>query len=571
MGSGLCMGLVQLPLQTEQQRMEMQQIRLPRLHIAPLETTRAERVRLTQRGHRYRLEMEEAKGEEDQVRFAILSVVEELDRLLGFGSSFFFDPEAYGQYNRGERTAAHLNSASHAPPFPQAREYAERVFKLCKLHQINNPKDKSMERAFLQHVREQVAAQADMQPHQIVLCRNTTEAARIAALVSGILTTHHIQRDILFTDDVHISVLLHLLLNEDPGNANCKDRYSSWPTYYARRGQRYNPFETKLGKGEFGMFRVKGRSLEEIKQELDTMLNDWVSTRCIGMIVLPHVLRATGEILPIKEICDHIRRKFAHHYGYRLGQFQEDQPFILIDGAQAEGTVPGFTLHLKQSAKDTEGIDCDAYMSSPHKTGHGDVLGLLYLRDRQKKDWTLHQPGDTTIPTSSGLRKTFAHVRAEQEDGLIPPSTAVILDGMFDPSSGILPNVPDRLDCGDCAGYLAAQHEIILRESRFGDAYTCIHRARLKELFRHELRAQARQKGVKVVLPRSPLPESPFIQSVDLPGQDGRQIAEAIAGDTFVSWIGESACIRASFGLTNTEADVRAAAERIVMACKQAR
>jgi len=562
MGSfSLGMGQVPRQKQLQKQTMELQEIRLPDLDIPPFQTTPEESARLIQRDHLYEIEIGRAKARSDQVSFAILGVVRALDKLLGFGSSYFFDPEAYARYSKGESHATHLNSASHAPPFPEAKQYAENIYDHERFGSISS----STRRAFLQHVREQVAGHMDLRPHQIVLCRNTTEAARIAALVSGVLTTGDIQREILFTDGVHISVLLNLLLDDDPGNADRRDRFSSWPTYYARRGQKYDPQKTKLGKGEFGMFSVKRQTLEQIKQELDECLDRYLDARDIGLIVIPHVLRETGAVLPIKEICDHIRKKYAFHHTYHLDCHQ---PFILVDGAQAEGTVPGFTLRFKEKAEDIESIDCDGYISSPHKTLHSDVLGLLYLRDYSELDGVNCRPG--SMPMRSRLKMTLAHIKYLRDHDHLPPNRAVILDGMFDPSLGIKPNVRDHLDCADAAGYLAAQRGIIERENLEGEGYTCAHRARLKALFRHELREECRKHDVRIVLPRSPFPESPFIQSIRFPEVDGRKVVESLHDDVLWSWIGEEGSARVSFGLTNTEQEVRRAAWRIVEAGKRA-
>ncbi|MFA5799344.1 MAG: hypothetical protein WC840_00100 [Candidatus Peribacteraceae bacterium] len=71
-------------------------------------------------------------------------------------------------------------------------------------------------------------------------------------------------------------------------------------------------------------------------------------------------------------------------------------------------------------------------------------------------------------------------------------------------------------------------------------------------------------------MPRSPFPESPFIQSIRFPEADGRKVVESLHDDVLWSWIGEEGSARVSFGLTNTERDVRYAAWRIVEAGKRA-
>lgn len=548
-------------LQIPSQRLELKQLELPALDIPTRHRTLDEDVRLHERDHWFDLQMDGAEADEDQVRFAVLGVVRTLDELLNFGDSFFFEPVAYDRYCNGELDALHLNAASHASPFPEVRRYAERIHQLFECKGAMRPMTREVRSAFLQHVRCQIAADKNLEPHQVVLCRNTTEAARIAAVISNVFTTSDIQREILCTDGIHISVLLHLLLNDDPGNADRKDRFSSWPEYYARRGQQYDPFQTKLGKGEFGMFSVRGQTLEDIKQELDGLLDRYDDARSIGLIVLPHVLRETGAILPIKELCDHIRGKFAFHHKYHLCT---KQPFILIDGAQAEGVVPGFRLRFREREDDAEGLDCDGYIASPHKTLHSNVLGLLYLRDLPEFDHDRSTGGKRVMRSS--LKGSIArHLQSLQDMRDLPPSVAVILDGMFDPSLGIRANVRDHLDCADAAGYLAAQRVILEREGR-EPGYTCAHRARLKSIFRDELEQASRRKGTPVIFPEELFPESPFIQSVGFPDADGKAILQSLAHTVFGSWVGEIGMGRFSFGLRNTADEVREAARHIIAA-----
>lgn len=542
-------------------RTEMQQIPLPTLSVSRCDTSPGEQAHLIHREQWYLIEMQKAAEQKDHVSYGVLSVVLELDRLLHFGGSYFFDPAAYERYCQGALDATHLNSPSYAPVLPEAKSCSEEMFERFR------GTDGQERREALQRIREEIAGRYQMDPHQVVLCRNATEAARIGALFSGVLTTGNVQREELFTDGVHISVLLHSLLNEDPGNAKRTDRFASWPTYYARRGQRYDPFETKLGKGEFGMFSVQGKSLPEILTELDRLLDNHFKAGKIGLIVLPFVMRETGAILPVRQICDHIRKKYWEMPLERGTQ----QPFIMIDCAQAHGTVPGFTPRFKENRLDSDprGIDCDAFVFSLQKTDHSGGPGLLLLRKEQERMVGRSIPG--YAPMHDILHSRAEIIQGLRENDNLPPSTAVILDGMFDPALKITPNVPDWLEPADSAGFLASQQWIDRQKQQYGPDWTIAHRTGLNAVLLEILEEESRKQDVSYEIPQTPFSTSPFIQAVRFPGIDGRSVVQTIGSDTFMSWISEQEVVRLGVGLTTTAEDIRRGVKRLLAQCRDQR
>jgi selenocysteine lyase/cysteine desulfurase len=80
-------------------------------------------------------------------------------------------------------------------------------------------------------------------------------------------------------------------------------------------------------------------------------------TKQTRVIVISHVFWATGNIIPIEIVC-----KRAHEQGI----------FVLVDGAQAVGSIP---VNVKE-------LDVDFYSFPAHKWLHGpEGIGVLYIKD----------------------------------------------------------------------------------------------------------------------------------------------------------------------------------------------
>ena len=100
-------------------------------------------------------------------------------------------------------------------------------------------------------------------------------------------------------------------------------------------------------------------------QEIVSLYEDQITPKT-KMIMICHMINITGQILPVRKICD-----MAHKYGVE----------VLVDGAHCIG-------HIKV---DIPSLDCDYYGSSLHKwlaTPLG--AGLLYVRKEHiSKIWPL--------------------------------------------------------------------------------------------------------------------------------------------------------------------------------------
>ena len=106
------------------------------------------------------------------------------------------------------------------------------------------------------------------------------------------------------------------------------------------------------------------------------------------MILLCHITNLTGQIFPLKEICQMARNKGIE---------------VVIDGAHAFG-------HFEFKQKD---LDCDIYGANLHKWMMAPIgTGFLYVKkDKIKKIWPLFPAAD---PQGDDIRK-FEHLGTQPE------------------------------------------------------------------------------------------------------------------------------------------------------------
>lgn len=104
------------------------------------------------------------------------------------------------------------------------------------------------------------------------------------------------------------------------------------------------------------------------------------------LIMICHMINITGQILPVRKICD-----MAHRHGVE----------VLVDGAHCVGHIP----------VDMEALDCDYYGSSLHKWLSSPLgAGMLYVRrEHIPKIWPLLAEHDREPDDISRLNHTGTH------------------------------------------------------------------------------------------------------------------------------------------------------------------
>ena len=229
-------------------------------------------------------------------------------------------------------------------------------------------------------------------------------------------------------------------------------------------------------------------------------------TRLVG---IAHVSNALGSILPVKRVVD-----AAHQVG----------AVVLVDGAQA-------APHLQI---DVRALGCDFYAFSGHKVYGPTGIGVLYGREELLQEMPPWQGGGDMILTVSFEKTTYNELPAKFEAGTPNISGAVGLAAALDYVEGLgLPAI-------------------------------AAHEHRLVELASSEL---AKLPGIELV---GTAANKASIVSFTMAGVHPHDLGtildhEGVAVRTghhcampLMSFLRVPATVRASFGVYNTEADVRA-------------
>jgi hypothetical protein len=280
---------------------------------------------------------------------------------------------------------------------------------------------------------------------------------------------------------------------------------------------------------------IINETVQNIYANIETNLTP--ETKCF---VISHVIRDTGEELPIKEICEFVRK--------RKKEISPDDPeiFIIIDGAQALGNLPQIDF--------TE-IGCDAYVGTPHKTMGSTPLGLGFIN-----------------PDHPTIRKNLP-----QLNRLFWQDQQVILDGMFDPSLGIKPNVNDSIDRRDVFGFTHAIEHLSANGYASGNFEKInAKRRELKVHFKKNIQDITRESGLEITEVEQ---GTDFIYSFTVSGIDNRKFAQELSRQgIFVSYIDRTklqsdddhrvgnGVIRASFDVDNTKDEIDEFKDKITSA-----
>lgn len=425
----------------------------------------------------------------------------------GFEKDFYFD-ENYDKYLKGEINGIHLNSASLSAPSPETRNRAEEIF---NKEDEFTPEEK---KEIFENARQKAAELVNLPDKKgVALARNTTEAASFVFWLADLKAGDNV----VLTNAENMSIQRLFELHLDHGNPEKEDKWSAWPTWYAKKGYKYSKVITDKTGVDTTCIEAILSNEEKLKQEITEQINKETKVFCFS-----HVLRDSGKELPVKEICELVRKVKAEK--------NPDDPdvFILVDGAQALGNVPKI---------DFSELGCDAYVGTPHKTMKSEVVGLLYF-----------DPENPEI--QKGLQKINTLYFQDQQ---------VVLNGMFDPALNIKSNVKDSLSCADITGFSKAINELEKRGLEKND-FSSIdkYRQELRNYFIEELK----NSQLDIEIPENNKPTN-FILNFRIKSATNKQIAQKMSeAGMFLSYIQRSDTdpnyqyFRVSFQIDNTKEEI---------------
>jgi selenocysteine lyase/cysteine desulfurase/radical SAM superfamily enzyme YgiQ (UPF0313 family) len=345
----------------------------------------------------------------------------------------------------------------------------------------------------------------------VVFGRNTTDVSALCLWIAGL---HTLSRPrVLITTAENLSISRAFRLYMDHGNSRGTDLWSSFQDFGVTHPPHALP--RRWLETEFDLIQadVLDKGLTDPEHEILSKL-----TKDTNLVVFSHVIRDHGRVLDVAALCKEIR--------------QRSNARILVDGAQALGTVP--------SVRVAE-LGCDFYVAAPHKTLGCYPLGLLWVNDEMKS-----RLGTTSFAFQDGSAK------------------AIILEGMFSPKLAIAPTADGWLSLPEVAGFTEAVAQLS-RQGRVrgsdaselaGDLGEC------RRTFLSELREALPSAEVEQAPPGR---QCASIASFRIPGEDNRAIVDHLWRDhcVFASYIARTDLVRFSFGLNNSPRDARAAARLV--------
>ncbi len=436
-----------------------------------------------------------------------------------FSRDFYFDDATYQEYLEGRKKGVHLNAASLSVPFSAARAAAKSVF------EHERELSEAQKRAIFSDARRKAAELVNLPDARgVVLARNTTEAASFVYWLAGLKEGDRV----VLTNSENLSLQRMFELHLDHGNPKREDRWSTWPTWYAKRGPQYPDFIPDKTGVETKVIDVLLADEAKFEQEIREQIDEKTK-----VLVFSHVLRENGNVLPVRKICDLARsiKKEKNPHDPAL--------FILIDGAQALGNI---------ATVDFSELGCDAYIATPHKTMKSEVIGLLYF--------------DPENPLIKDNLKTLHELYARDEQ--------IILDGMFDPALGIPSNVKDALSPSDVAGFVAAIETLRDMGLTGNDFSPISHRREIIQRYFVERLQKLETQGSYGIDVSADDQQSSFITSFRVRGRDGREIVEKLAEQgVFISYIERDPIdpalkfLRVSFQFDTTIQDIDTCSEKI--------
>lgn len=426
---------------------------------------------------------------------------------------FYFDSHYADYLAHDPRNGLHLNHASLTRPC----EASERA----ALETFEKKLSEEEKRSIFEEARKKAAHLIGIDERGVAFGRNTTEAISFCFWLAGLQEGD----GVLLTDAENRSIKRTIETHMDHSNPEHTDPWSTYPTYYARRGQKYEspaPYQTGVHTVTIEAIHADD---EEIYEEIRAAITP--ETKCV---VISHVLRDTGRELPVAYICRYIREQ------KKKISPADPEIFIVVDGAQALGNLDEILF---------EEIGCDAYVATPHKTMASTPLGLLYF-DRE----------------NPRIQENLLRFNT------LSPREQIILRGAFHPALQIEPNVDDEIEPADVAGFLAAIEFLEKRGYRDGNFHALNeHREKLKTLFMEKLRETV---IFELGLAMYEVGENTnFIAGFSVVDIDNRELAKRLAQKgIFVSYIDRTklqdeedaysgdGIVRVSFSITNTPKEI---------------
>ena len=318
-------------------------------------------------------------------------------------------------------------------------------------------------------------------PAEIIFGRNTTETISLSYWLAGQYEKEHLAAEVLLSDSENPSVYRATHVNVDNGNRDQKDLLTTYSDLSDPSHSTYKPPDEWIRHSSFNIciFGAYGNeTLAEMKGQIEAVMSE--CRKQPGLMILSHVLRHNGRVMPVKKLVAHAKAVKKHHYP------ENPELFVCIDGAMALGNLP---------TCDTDELGCDLYAASPHKTLGSPTLGVGRMN------------------LSSPLVRE--HLPIMQE---LQPVDQLLFKRMFDPELNISSNVDEEIDPAALLGFNKTIDYLEDHSIKEGDDFskTANRRLRIKNYAKKQL-ASLRESGIPITFTPSQNGSS-FILSFNLFG-----------------------------------------------------
>ncbi len=267
---------------------------------------------------------------------------------MKFEKDLYVIDEIYQSYLKrhwdgNAKDCIHFNHASITAPLPMIHHAAQ------KIADENLPPSSARRHEIIERTRRKVARLVNLKKQCLAFANNTTDAASLVFWLVGL----KMGDSVVTTDAENESIPRIFKCFMD--HANPADGWVAWQNF----GQYSNSEIGLIKKCRTGIkvktVKAYGVDNESFMQNLTKAIDD--STK---LIVFCHVLRENGRIMPVKQICEVVRKVRPDVY-------------TMVDGAQCLGTLPRV---------DFGEYRCDFYVATPHKTLCSETTGLLYIHPK---------------------------------------------------------------------------------------------------------------------------------------------------------------------------------------------
>lgn len=360
-------------------------------------------------------------------------------------------------------------------------EVLAEVQKCMQRWKIKGLSDKEKDKIEATARKKAAALLGSQNPAEIMFGRNTTETISFAYWLAGQYEFEGYKATALLSDAENPSVYRATHVNLDNGNRDKKDPLTTYSNLSKPGDSTYTAPDEWLRHSSFNICLFGGyldEDLEKMKANIEEIMSE--CHKKPGLMIISHVLRHNGRVMPVRALIQHAKAVKKHHY--------PDSPelFVCVDGAMSFGNLPQC---------DIDELGCDMYAISPHKTLGSPTLGVARM--------------NFSSPLIQEHLPVIQEISAEEQ---------IVLKKMFDPSLNIHGNIDEEINPAALLGFSKTLDHLEKQGTKEGNDFSRAAKKRLTmKQYAQEQLGTLKKIGIPITF--TPAQDgSPFILSFNLFG-----------------------------------------------------